>query len=106
MFNNCSISSLDIDRENLDIGYELLERLEIEELNELRKYFFEKIVDPTIKEAKGSVHPQFCGFKLDKEEFVCAVENVLGECRIVILYLGNMIYLGTTKNTHFLYLHD
>lgn len=70
---------MDIDHENLDYGYELLERLDSEELTELRKYFYEKKVDEKVKEPKGSAHPRFHGFKLTKEEFLFAIENVLGK---------------------------
>lgn len=79
----CIVFSLDIDHENIDYGYELLERLDSEELTELRKYFYEKKVDGKVKEPKGSAHPRFQGCKLTKDEFVSAIENVLGKSEVI-----------------------
>lgn len=47
-------------------------------MTELRKYFFEKKVDEKVKEPKGSAHPRFCGSKLTNDEFISAIENILG----------------------------
>lgn len=66
-------------QENEAVNYNLLDRLDKDELTELRKYFFEKKVDEKIKEPKGSAHPRFLGFKLTKNEFVDAVDKVIGK---------------------------
>uniref|UniRef100_A0A1B6KVY1 Uncharacterized protein n=1 Tax=Graphocephala atropunctata TaxID=36148 RepID=A0A1B6KVY1_9HEMI len=71
-------SSFENDQENIVDGNELLDRLDIEELTQLRKCFYEKIVDEKLKEPKGSVHPRFGGCKLTKDEFIGAIASILG----------------------------
>ncbi|XP_046672807.1 uncharacterized protein LOC124362399 isoform X2 [Homalodisca vitripennis] len=71
-------SSFENDHEDLVDGNELLDRLDSEELTQLRKCFYEKIVDEKIKEPKGSIHPRFGGSKLTREEFIEAIASVLG----------------------------
>lgn len=67
----------------MDVG-NILDRLGTDDLTELRKYFFDQIRDETIKEPKGSAHPRFCGFKLKKDEFIDAIDTVIGKLWIVL----------------------
>lgn len=66
-------------QENEAVNYNLLDRLDKDELMELRKYFYEKKIDEKVKEPKGSAHPRFLGFKLTKNEFVDAVNKIIGK---------------------------
>nr|CAD7417175.1 unnamed protein product [Timema poppensis] len=83
---NTELASVSLEEDEVNLlGMDLLERLEPEDLSELRKHFF-KVVSKKRHRLKyraqsGGRGNNYSGLPLTKQDFLRAVDKVLGECR-------------------------